>query len=283
MTRSRTFEPGDEELLELLGAALTPTMRAPSADELHGVKALVALHCSRARPDPGRRTSAAGWRRRMSLVGAALGVVVLGTGTAFAAGAPVPEPLRALAVDVGLPVTPVAVVRLHDATNDLRSDLRPGSTASVTQTERDTDALGTALDELGQSDRATEASEPQHLLDEACQYLAAQSVVTILPAACGQTPSAPSSGPSLAPVQPETAPSNPSSEAPDASPNAPQAAGTDASGTSTGPVIAASATTTASQAPAADSGTAPSVQSTTTIVPAQEDDVTPAGTSPVSD
>jgi hypothetical protein len=194
MTEPTAPGRSDDDLLVLLGAALAPTELTPAPERLRELEMLVARRRSgelRLR----RPRVVVGWRRRVAVVGVAFGVVVVATGTAFAAGAPIPEPLRALAVDVGLPITPPALARLHDAADALQGDLQHGSSATTTQTERDAEALALAIRGLDDNERSTEAAGPQRLLAEACQSLADQPGATVPPAACTPADASTQGGP----------------------------------------------------------------------------------------
>lgn len=160
----------DEALLDLLAAACIPATSEPTPEAVAEVRLMLAWragHRQRWRWIPGRVQR---WRPRLAIASGAAGVVVLGAGTAFAAGAPLPPPVRALAYDIGLPVTPPAVVQVQDDAQALRTDLARGSGASPSETARDADQLAHALRSLAPGERSSVTSS-QHVLDRACQAL----------------------------------------------------------------------------------------------------------------
>lgn len=166
----------DDEMLALL-KSVAPARREPSEE---GVRKVLMLVSNRAdAPLPFRVPRFAKRHRALFIVGAIAGTVLVGGGSAFAAGVPVPEPLRALAVHLGLPVTTPAVASAENAIQALRADLNTRSRKQTLQVARDTRAAVNALNRLDPHDRARLNTEFRSALTEACQALSASSVPSV--------------------------------------------------------------------------------------------------------
>ncbi|MBV9254949.1 MAG: hypothetical protein JO054_12010, partial [Actinobacteria bacterium] len=120
MTESRR----DLALLDTLAAALAPAPVEPSASELFSLRMAVASHHALVDGAPARRAAATRvpfWRRPWALASLATGMALAGTGAAMATGAaPVPDPVRAVAHAIGLPVDSPQVVQVQRATQTLQ-------------------------------------------------------------------------------------------------------------------------------------------------------------------
>ena len=168
----------DDALIQLLADAWAPPRLEPRPASVAEVRLAFARGADAgagplwrrlvSRPRAGR-----GWRARLALSAATVGVVVVGAGTAFAAGAPVPAPLRQFAYDVGLPVTPPALVEVQGDAQTVRADLAPGSGASPGTTAHDAGALARALRQLSPAERAS-VTWPEGVLARACRLFSVQ-------------------------------------------------------------------------------------------------------------
>ena len=164
----RPSSMGDDQLLAALGATLAPAQLDPPAASMARLR-----HDFRgAAPIPGRVSWGGRLHRPVAVGAAVLGTVVVGAGTAFAAGVPMPTAVRTIAYDVGLPVTAPAIQSVKDATGAVQSDVVPGSTATPAATERDVHNLQSALGHLDQSQQAQVGPASQKAIDKACQHLA---------------------------------------------------------------------------------------------------------------
>lgn len=159
----------DSELLSTLGAALRPP-EAPVPDA--GLAALRAALDERGSlvpaplgwPDRLRSALNSRWRKAGAATALVAGLVVGGTGVAFAAGGNVPEPLRAVAYNLGLPVDSPAVSATHQDVSRLRNALksaspgpaaRPSSTTSSSTTANlGTSSTSQAAGAAGRTDQA---------------------------------------------------------------------------------------------------------------------------------
>lgn len=117
----------DEHLLRALGSALRTAPMEPSTAELDAFRLAVAqprpaqvFAAPAARPSA--RASAFG-RRPLTVALAAALSAVLGSGVAFAAGAPMPRAVRSVASSIGLPVDSPALVDAQHAMDRLRDAL----------------------------------------------------------------------------------------------------------------------------------------------------------------
>jgi hypothetical protein len=128
------MSPSDAQLLERLADALAPPYRQPTEA---GLAALWAAVDARTTWPAGTRTRGLKerwrswtWRSRRGLaaLGLIAGVCVGGTGAAFAGGASLPEPIRAVAHHLGLPVGSPAPLSARHAGSSLRRD--PASSAT---------------------------------------------------------------------------------------------------------------------------------------------------------
>jgi hypothetical protein len=170
MPERATMSMSDEDVLALLASSFAVPNLEPTYESLRDVRMLAARKQS-GDLRPRRARVVVTWRRRFAVVGVMVATAVVGTGTAFAAGAPVPEPLRALAVEVGLPVTPPAVVNVQNDTSTLQSDLASKSPHSDTSTVHAAQALAGALGKLDAPDRAQVEPQSHRVLQAACHAL----------------------------------------------------------------------------------------------------------------
>ena len=165
MPDRRISERGDDALLAQLAVAMAPDGHpAPGVDHRRAP-------CSRGGAGCHRRAQhrLALWaHRKWAVAAAAVALLTLGTGTAFAAGVPVPPAVRVLATDIGLPITPQPVVDVRNATSSLQQQLRANPT----------DPLGTALaashlakliEALPASQQSSVPAIASQLLHQACQ------------------------------------------------------------------------------------------------------------------
>lgn len=115
----------DDELLAALSTSLAPEPMAPPADGLIALRRALA-------GTPGRSGNRwLQWRRPLVAVGVSAGVLLGGAGAAFAAGV-APEPLRAAAYDIGLPVDSPALSTARHEEAQLRRDLASAATSADT-------------------------------------------------------------------------------------------------------------------------------------------------------
>lgn len=166
----------EDEILDILSRALAPPPVEPSPETRLVLRQAVT---SLLPPRPSRRQRVADWvafrivgqrRKPWVAVGAVFGIAVIGTGSAFAAGVPIPPPLREAASALHLPVTPQSVVDVHQAASALRQSLGrtpsdPGATA------RAAEELTTQYRGLDRSQQAQASASTRSLLAEACQRL----------------------------------------------------------------------------------------------------------------
>jgi hypothetical protein len=176
MSDSVDLARAEDETLDILSRALAPPPVEPSPESILLLRNAVA---SLLPPRPSRRQRVADWvagpvvglrRKPWVAVGAVFGIAVIGTGSAFAAGVPVPPPLREAASALHLPVTPQSVVDVHQAASALRQSLGrtpsdPGATA------RAAEELTTRYRGLDPSQQAEASASTRSLLAEACQRL----------------------------------------------------------------------------------------------------------------
>jgi hypothetical protein len=188
---------GEELLLSRLGDALGgETVACPSADSVIALRsAVVALHQGRPRRHAGV------WTRARLAAAAVIGTTSLGAGVAFAAGVPLPAPVRSLASGLGLPVDSPAVSATRHAEHRLQEDLHaaqsamsPTSASSASSARpatgphapmaaaviRDANALSHQLAQLAPSDRSRLGTTPVSLLDQA--QIMVPSITTPAPA-----------------------------------------------------------------------------------------------------
>lgn len=169
----------DDELLAALSRAMAPEHVEPSPTAVADVRLLLTARTSGGRhPLRARladlRWRLTGWRARLAVAGATVGVVVVAGGTAFALGAPVPAPVRALAYDLGLPVTAPAVVQVQNAAHAVQSDLVPSSGVNQATRVRDTRTLAHALAGLNPNERLSVGSS-WRIFAQACRDISATS------------------------------------------------------------------------------------------------------------
>ena len=182
----------DDLLLARLGEALLPAFDGPPADAVQAFRHTVAAHRS---GSPAHRASV--WTKTRLAVAALLGTTTLGAGVAFAAGAPLPSPLRSLAAGLGLPVDSPAVSAARNADDRLSHQLNAvahgqGSKAALAA---DANSLSKRLAGLSPSERKQLGATPNNLLAQAKQ------VVPLPPAT---TPGAGSGSTTTAPSSPST-------------------------------------------------------------------------------
>jgi hypothetical protein len=119
-----------DDLLDALGAALRPPPVEPSPAELAALHRMIDERCDA--PVITRVPAKRAWTRRPLAVIAATAGLVMGSGAAaFAAGAPVPRPIRAAAHDVGLPVDSPQLADTKVAASELRAVLAANDTATI--------------------------------------------------------------------------------------------------------------------------------------------------------
>ena len=153
----------DDRMLARLHAAFAVEPVDPPAQ---GVAALDRALAERdVRGEAGGRHRRPWWRQPLPVAGLAFGLVVGGSGTALAAGASLPRPVRALAHDLGLPVDSPQLVDVRKANDRLRDDLRPPTTAP--ETARDAADLARKLAGLDKDERAEVKTESSDLLEQA--------------------------------------------------------------------------------------------------------------------
>jgi hypothetical protein len=164
MTESRR----DLALLDTLAVALEPPVAEPSASELFALRVAVASHHSPASDAATARPARIPWwRRPWAVASLATGMALAGTGAAMAAGAaPVPDPVRAVAHAIGLPIDSPAVVHVRRATDTLQRDLSKPASTSPSQAARDAQRLQQKLSGLSPSDRARVGTEPNRTLEQ---------------------------------------------------------------------------------------------------------------------
>src|ERR1700691_1908556 len=110
--------PSESEMFEILSRALATPAVEPTDEGRRVLRQAVA---SLATPRPSWRQRLVGQHRKPWVVaGAVFGIAVIGTGSAFAAGVPLPAPIREAASALRLPVTPQSVVDVHQAASVLR-------------------------------------------------------------------------------------------------------------------------------------------------------------------
>ncbi len=202
MPESRSPGTGEDPLLDLLSAAMAPADCAPPEATVLALRRAVASMT----PAPTRRHALAGWRgHRWAVVGALAASVTVGTGTAFAAGVPVPPPIRVLATDIGLPVTPQPVVDVENATSALQIQLRsvPPDPARTALAAGD---LSTLVHQLDPSQRSQVGPTATQVLQQACRavFPTTQSSHTGVGGWSGCPATAPAGSPSAGPTSSRT-------------------------------------------------------------------------------
>lgn len=163
-----------DELFDALGAALRPPPVEPTPAELAALHRMIDERC--VDRTTARVPATRSWTRPFVVVAAAAGIVVGSGAAAFAVGAPVPRPIRAVAHDVGLPVDSPELTDAKGAESDLRIVLAINDPATIKrvrarlnhklaqvpgdergQIERDAKAL---LAQADQQLRTAEATQP---------------------------------------------------------------------------------------------------------------------------
>ncbi|HEY5244461.1 MAG TPA: hypothetical protein VIJ60_02250, partial [Acidimicrobiales bacterium] len=190
----------EEALLARLELALAPTVTVePSAHGLEALRAAVRAEWepqprsvparpARPRPVVVRPRYRHGWRRPGVVLSAVLGSLILGSGVAFAAGAPIPRSVRTVANEMGLPIASPAVATARQATSTLHDDLQQlglapagtedhgdravsASAAARAATARAAQSLASQLGQLDPQQRAQVGGQSDQLLQQACQAL----------------------------------------------------------------------------------------------------------------
>ena len=196
----------EEALLARLELALAPTVAVavePPADGFEALRAAVRAEWEPrpvpTRSAPSRPTRSApsrpvavrpryrhGWRRPGVVLSTVLGTLVLGSGVAFAAGAPIPRTVRTVANEMGLPIASPAVATARQATSTLHDDLQqlgiaPAGTdghgsqavsgAARGAAARAAQSLANQLGQLDPQQRDQVGGQPDQLLQQACQAL----------------------------------------------------------------------------------------------------------------
>jgi hypothetical protein len=150
----------DDELLALLGQAYRPKRGEPPPGVLAALREAAAARASQMSSEqPGGGFWHRGWR----LAYVAVAALLLLTGSAYAAAAGLPSPVRTAAYAVGLPVTPTDVNDLHTAESRLREALAhhdPGEASRQAGIVRD------RLADLGAGARAHERPRVEDLLEQ---------------------------------------------------------------------------------------------------------------------
>ena len=192
----------EEALLARLELALAPTVAVAVEPPAGGFEALRAA--VRAEWEPQPRSAPArparprpvvvrpryrhGWRRPGVVLSTVLGSLILGSGVAFAAGAPIPRSVRTVANEMGLPIASPAVATARQATSTLHDDLQQlglapgdtedhgdravsGSAATRAATARAAQSLASQLGQLDPQQRAQVGGQSDQLLQQACQAL----------------------------------------------------------------------------------------------------------------
>jgi hypothetical protein len=118
-----------DQLFDALGVALRPPPVEPSPGELAALHRMIDERC-RDRVT-ARVPAMRAWARPFVVAAAAAGIVVGSGAAAFAAGAPVPRPIRAVAHDVGLPVDSPELTDAKSAASELRIVLGINDTATI--------------------------------------------------------------------------------------------------------------------------------------------------------
>ena len=155
----------DEILLARLSNSLIPATDGPSADAIEAFRQAVGAH----RTVRAHRLSL--WRRTRLALAALIGTTALGAGVAWAAGAPLPSPLRSLASGLGLPVDSPAVSATRNADDALSNELNAMAhgAGSKTAVAKDANALSNRLATLNAAQRTQLGSTPNSLLSQAQQ------------------------------------------------------------------------------------------------------------------
>ena len=152
-----------DELLTRLGAAFAVEPAEPPAEGLAALRGAVAE--LRAGDAAGGTRRVSRWRRPLPVGGLVFGLIVGGTGTALAAGAPLPRPLRSLAHGIGLPVDSPQLHDVREANHRLRDDLSTPTTSPATA--HDAAELARKLAGLDADERSKVEAESEHLLGQA--------------------------------------------------------------------------------------------------------------------
>lgn len=151
----------DQGMLDLLAPMLAPVNTEPPLEGLVALRNVVAK-----RRATGMKGSPAWLHRRWLVAAAATAAVFGGSGVAFAAGAPVPTPVRAVASDLGLPVTSPGLYALHEDEGQLQQlveQAHPDPAATIDAAR----ALKRQFEGLSTSDLHAAGSEPMNLLARA--------------------------------------------------------------------------------------------------------------------
>lgn len=159
----------DDALLATLGAVLSPLPAEPPVASVAALRASAQMLARDGRQQGVLTRAAAHWRRIAAGGGIVVGVLAGGTGVAFASGS-VPEPVRAVAYDLGLPVdSPALSAARHDESR-LRhalSQVSPGDRGSAATASADAQAMAQQLARLDRGDRSRIGTEPLALITQA--------------------------------------------------------------------------------------------------------------------
>lgn len=232
----------DDELLQQLGAAFAPEPQLePPPERVAALRRTVADHHEPARPGP------VAWLRRGAQRGtillAAGGLVVGGATAAAAATGHVPEPIRALAHDLGLgtalPATPTIdqlaalrralqqhdqakvsalIEQLHDRARNLPTDELARLTDEVDTMLRRAGMTPANPDLLGETPAGPSASTPSDTSPTPSDGSSTDSNPTPEPTAEPPTTAAPDTLPTTDTTPPTTEPSGPPTGAADSPP-----------------------------------------------------------------
>ena len=262
----------DDELLALLAGAYPPVEAAPPPeviDSLRRAAATRAVLVAVRSPRPHRV-------RRRTAAHVAVAVVLVSTGSAYAAAAGLPAPVRSAARIVGLDNTPPGIKDLHAAERRLRQALidHDGSEAV-----RQAAIVGDRLSKLSAADRARERVAADPLLDRVDQVdrVDREQTASVPPVTAPlSTPAGPGDqgdrGDGGAPGSPAPAPAQPPDEPRSTPPNTEDKVAAPAPA-STPPVPSGSQTQSIATAPTGRVSPLPA--ETTTAAPGD-----PAGTEP---
>ena len=184
--------PDDDTLLGLLGESFAVTPAEPSPGELAHLHRTIrqAADAASARADRRRHW----FRRPWVIVVTGFAVVLGGSTVAVAAGAPVPDQVRQLGVDVGLPIVPPAVNHVHQGVASLGGTLSGSHAPPPGALSQGIKDLSSGLDKLTPAQRAQVGKQPGNLIIQACQKLAAEDPGGQLPPQCPPAPAPPATG-----------------------------------------------------------------------------------------
>lgn len=170
-------EPRDDELLVRLAKALepadTPVPDAGLASLRAALDARDAGGLSRSGAGRFRRAVSTRWRRAGAAAALAGGLIIGGTGVAFAAGGHVPEPIRSFAYHIGLPVDSPGVSATHHDVKKLRDALKSTSEPVSTTTPQTTPSTTTGSMGLSSADSVRNAVRAANALAGQLSHISA--------------------------------------------------------------------------------------------------------------